>query len=439
MRWLWLLAGGLLGAALRSSGSGREESHPAPEISSEPSPQPEDLQRQLQQRQAEWELRLAQLEQQEWELRSRLEAVAGLTREQALEQLFQEVRLRERERVSRVAREEWQSLASRQICQAMQRVVVEEVAEHSLSTLGLPAEDYKGRIIGKEGRNLRLFESLTGVELLLDDAPGVVTLSCFDPWRRELALRALRRLVEDGRIQPTRIEEAVSQARTEMERVLLEKGSEAAQEAELHGLSRELLEGLGRLAFRTSYRQNVLRHSLEVAWLAARLAEELGADVEVCRRAGLLHDIGKGLASGGAHALSGAELCRRAGESRAVVHAVEAHHEDVPQETLEATLVQVADAISASRPGARRENAQQYLLRLEALEGLARQVQGVTDCHVLQAGREIRVFVRPDLVDDEHCMRIAQTLAQEIEAQVVSPSPVRVTVARNFSASAQSR
>jgi ribonuclease Y len=326
------------------------------------------------------------------------------------------------------------------ISRAMQQLVIQQTGEHGVTTLSLPADDYKGRIIGKEGRNLRLFESLTGVDVIIDEVPGSVSLSCFDPWRREWARRALAALIEDGRIQPTRIEEAVARARQEMDEVLLEKGRDAAQRASLKGLAKPILEGLGKLAFRTSYRQNVLEHSLEVAWLCSQLGCELGADPEICRRAGLLHDIGKGLVGvQGPHALTGAEFCRRFGESEAVCQAIAAHHEDVPQKSIEDVLVQVADAISAARPGARRENAQQYLQRLVDLEQMASSFPGVQECQVVQAGREVRVFVRPDLVDDEACMTLAQEMATAIEAALPHPAPLRVSVYRHHQVSVQSR
>ncbi|MBS2037761.1 ribonuclease Y [bacterium] len=400
-KWLWLLAGGLAGALLKRP----QQSPPAPvEEKAEPKrPDPEE------------DPRVPQI----------------------LEELVQEVRIKNREYLEQVARKDWEELAARQIAAAMQRLVMHEVSQHSLSSLSLPSDDYKGRIIGKEGRNLRQFESLTGVDLIIDDVPNTVTLSCFDPFRRELARLALERLIQDGRFQPQRIEEAVQRARSEMNNQLQEKGRQAGQNLKLKKLHPQLTEALGRLAFRTSYRQNVLEHSQEVAHLCGLLAAELGGDVEVAKRAGLLHDIGKGLTDPGPHAVTGAALCRRFGENPQVCHAVEAHHEDVPQTTLEATLVQVADAISAARPGARRENTQDYMQRMETLERLGRQLPGVLDCQVVQAGREIRVFVRPESADDEECMKLASQLAAEIGSALTRPGPVRVNVVRQFQASAQ--
>ncbi|MFN8612528.1 MAG: ribonuclease Y [Vulcanimicrobiota bacterium] len=406
-KWLWLLAGGLAGVLLGQ----RPQSAPPPEAAPEKQPQPE---KPLPDSPPE-DPRVPQI----------------------LEELVQEVKLRNREYLEQVARKDWDELAARQIAQAMQRLVMHEVSQHSLSSLSLPSDDYKGRIIGKEGRNLRHFESLTGVDLIIDDVPNTVTLSCFDPFRREVARLALERLIQDGRFQPQRIEEAVHRARAEMNNQLQEKGRQAVHNLKLKKLHPQLSEALGRLAFRTSYRQNVLEHSQEVAHLCGLLAAELGGDVETARRAGLLHDIGKGLTESGPHAVTGAALCRRFGENEKVCHAVEAHHEDVPQTSLEATLVQVADAISAARPGARRENTQDYMQRMETLERLGRQLPGVLDCQVVQAGREIRVFVRPESADDEDCMKLASQLASEIGAALTRPGPVRVNVVRQYQASAQ--
>lgn len=422
--WLWLLGGGVLGAAWQ----GRTQEKPLPQV---PVGDLESERREL-------EVQRAELEKQKLELAARLETLAQCTREQALSHLLQETRTRQQVELQRFGREDWEQLAATKIADAMQRIAVAQVSDHCVSTVALPSEEYKGRVIGKEGRNLRLFESLTGVDLLVDDTPGVIGLSCFDPLRREVARIALEHLVQDGRIQTSRIEEAVGRARNQIDKVILEKGRQAAQEAEVAGLHPELLKGLGRLSFRTSYRQNVLDHSLEVAWLCAQLASDLGADAEVARRAGLLHDIGKGMTGQqGPHALLGAELCRRWGESAAVCHGVEAHHEDVPQQTLQPTLVQVADAISASRPGARRENAQHYLQRLQSLEAIGLSLDGVVECQVVQAGREIRVFVRPESADDEKCMLLAQQLSQEIESNLETPGPIRVKVMRNFEVTVQ--
>ncbi|MBN9414446.1 MAG: HDIG domain-containing protein [Candidatus Eremiobacteraeota bacterium] len=404
--WVWLLAGGLAGAIL---GRPKPEEKSPEKPSEVPPPAPP----------------------------ARPEPVEDPRTPQILEDLVQEIKIKNREALEQVARKDWEELAARQIAQAMQRLVVHEVSQHSLSSLRLPSDDYKGRIIGKEGRNLRLFESLTGVDIVIDDTPNSVTLSCFDPFRREIARQAMERLIQDGRFQPQRIEEAVQRARSEVTNQLQEKGRQAVSNLKLKKLHPQLNEALGRLAFRTSYRQNVLEHSQEVAHLCAHLAAELGGDVETAKRAGLLHDIGKGLTDPGPHAVTGAALCRRYGESEQVCHAVEAHHEDVRQTTLEATLVQVADAISAARPGARRENTQEYMERMETMESLARRLPHVVECQVIQAGREIRVFVRPDSADDEECMKLASRLADDIGAAVTRPGPVRVTVLRQFQASAQ--
>jgi len=306
--WVWLLAGGIAGALLgRPRLKTPEETKSSEEVPEKPAEKPAD---------------------------KPAEKAEDPRTPQILEELVQEIKIKNREALEQVARKDWEELASRQIAQAMQRLVVHEVSQHSLSSLSLPADDYKGRIIGKEGRNLRLFESLTGVDIIIDDVPNSITLSCFDPFRREIAKMAMERLIQDGRFQPQRIEEAVQRAKSEMDGQLQEKGRQAVNHLKLKKLHPQLTEALGRLAFRTSYRQNVLEHSQEVAHLCAHLAAELGGDVEVATRAGLLHDIGKGLTDTGPHAVTGAALCRRLGESERVCHAVEAHHEDVPQATL---------------------------------------------------------------------------------------------------------
>jgi ribonuclease Y len=412
MGWWWLLMGGALGAGLSRLGSAPQEKAAPPEDTSRPAPTPTPT--------------------------PDLELLASMTREEALQRLLDEVRVKKRQQIEAVERHEWEALAARKISDCMRSVVLHQAAS-GVATVELPADEFKGRIIGKEGRNLRQFELLTGVDLIIDDRPGCVSLSSFDPERREVARMALQQLCQEGRFSSTKMEEAVRMARQNLAAALLERARQAARQARISGLSDALLADLSRLALRTSYRQNVLEHSVEVAWLAHQLAVELGADPELARRAGLLHDIGKGCSEPGPHALVGAQLCRRGGESEAVVHCVESHHEEVPQQRLEATLVQVADAISAARPGARQENAHQYLERMQRLEALARDLEGVEECQVVQAGREVRVFVRPEVVDDEGCMRMAQRLADQIEEQLQGSPPVRVTVVRHLEASARSR
>ena len=409
---------------------------PAPVNQGEPlSEERELLQRELaaaREARAEAESRLAEAER-------RLTELAGLTREEALSRLLDQERGRNLGRLEQLGALEWDKLAASRLTTCMQRLASGVTGENTLSTVALPSDDMKGRIIGKEGRNLRHFEAATGVDVLIDDVPGSVSLSCFDPVRRELARIALTQLVRDGRISAPRIDGAVDAARAQLDAALEERGREAAARAGVAGLKPDLVAALGRLWLRSSYRQNVLDHSVEVSDLCASLAAELSLDVEVSRRAGLLHDIGKGMPEGGpSHARAGATLCRAAGESPAVCHAVEAHHHEVPQNSPEAALVTVADAISASRPGARRESSQTYLQRLERLEQVALSLPGVQECQVVQAGREVRALVRPDEVDDAGCGELVRELTARLEA-LGTPGPVRVTVLRSFQASGAAR
>jgi ribonuclease Y len=290
----------------------------------------------------------------------------------------------------------------------------------------------KGRIIGREGRNIRTFENLTGINLIIDDTPEAVILSSFDPARREIARLTLEKLITDGRIQPARIEEMYEKSKAEVENEIREAGEEAVFEAGVHNLNKELVRALGRLKFRTSYGQNVLIHSLEVAHLAGIMASEIGIDIKVPKRAGLLHDIGKAIDHEveGSHALIGAELAKRLGEGNVVFHAVEAHHGDVEVKTIEAVLVQAADAISAARPGARRENLESYIKRLEKLETLADSFPGVEKVYAMQAGREIRIMVQADSVDDLQSVTLARDIAKEIEEQLDYPGQIKITVIR---------
>jgi ribonuclease Y len=290
----------------------------------------------------------------------------------------------------------------------------------------------KGRIIGREGRNIRALEAATGIDLIIDDTPEAVILSSFDPVRREVARLTLERLLADGRIHPTRIDEVVEKARTEVEAKIKEEGENACLEAQVTGVHPEVVKVLGRLRYRTSYGQNVLRHSIEVAHIAAAMAAELGGDVQLARRAGLLHDIGKALSHEveGPHALVGGDLIRRHGEAPKVVNAVAAHHLDVPQETIEAVLVQVADAISAARPGARRDTIDIYIKRLEKLEKIARSFDGVERSYAVQAGREIRIVVQPEKVDDVQSAKLARDIAKKIETELEYPGQIKVTVVR---------
>jgi ribonuclease Y len=307
-----------------------------------------------------------------------------------------------------------------------------------VSVLPIPSDDIKGRIIGREGRNIRAFEAATGCDLVVDDTPQIVTVSSFDPVRREIARIALTRLIQDGRIQPTRIEEAVERARHEIDDQIEQAGQDASVDAEVQGLHPEIVKHLGRLRFRFSYGQNQLRHSIETSWLAAALAHELGADVEVCRIGGLLHDLGKAVDREleGPHARIGADIARRFGVPRDVVHCIEAHHEEVKPETTEAVIVIVADAISGSRPGARRESVDEYVHRLEALEAIANSFEGVQRSFAVQAGREVRVIVEPDVIDDLAAVRLARDVSKQIEETMQYPGEIRVTVVRETRAQA---
>lgn len=370
--------------------------------------------------------------------------VAGFSVEEAVERLMDKVerenenllakRIREGEKN---AQEEADRIARRVIVTAIQRWAAEQVSDVTVSIVNLSSDEMKGRIIGREGRNIRILESLTGVEFIIDDTPDAVVLSCFDPVRREVARLALEKLVSDGRIHPARIEEMVDKARLEIEERIVDEGEEALRTVGLADMDPELTKFLGRLAFRSSYGQNVLSHSIEVAFLSAQMAAEIGADVDLAKRAGLLHDIGKvavestdGSIAVGPHALVGGRLCRKYNETEEVAHAVEAHHEDVEQETVEAMLVQAADAISAARPGARSARKQTYVNRLENLEIIAERFEGVEKCYAVSAGREVRVFVRPEEIDDKGATILARKVASQIEEEVRFPGSIRVTVIR---------
>jgi ribonuclease Y len=368
-----------------------------------------------------------------------LEKVARMTAQEAkdylLRSLEEEVKLESamfiKEEEAK-AREEAEKRAKKIISLAIQRCASEHVAETTVSVVPLPSDEMKGRIIGREGRNIRTFENLTGINLIIDDTPEAVILSSFDPARREIARLTLEKLITDGRIQPARIEEMYEKSKAEVENEIREAGEEAVFEAGVHNLNKELVRALGRLKFRTSYGQNVLIHSLEVAHLAGIMASEIGIDIKVPKRAGLLHDIGKAIDHEveGSHALIGAELAKRLGEGNVVFHAVEAHHGDVEVKTIEAVLVQAADAISAARPGARRENLESYIKRLEKLETLADSFPGVEKVYAMQAGREIRIMVQADSVDDLQSVTLARDIAKEIEEQLDYPGQIKITVIR---------
>ena len=368
-----------------------------------------------------------------------LERVAGLSRDEAKQILLdrlQEDVTKESALIIKRVQEETKAIAKRRaqeiITTAIQRIVTDHVSDVTVSTVALPSDDIKGRIIGREGRNIRAFEAITGVNLIIDDTPDTVVLSAFDPIRREMARLTLEKLVTDGRIHPGRIEEVYAKAQQNIEDAVMEAGETSAFEAGVTDLKPEMTKALGRLKYRTSFGQNVLKHSAEVAHLCGAMAAELGANVVIARRAGLLHDIGKAMDydASGTHALTAAEFCRKQGESQAVVDAVACHHEEQEPKSVEDWLVLVGDAISASRPGARRETIETYLRRLEALEGIAKSFPGVEKCYAIHAGREIRILVEPDEVDDLESIKLARDISLKVENEMEYPGQIRVTVIR---------
>lgn len=368
-----------------------------------------------------------------------LEKISNFTVEQAKEYLLQQL---EDELVHDKAvmvanydsqiKEECDAKARQYVSLAIARCAADQVSETAVSVVALPNDEMKGRIIGREGRNIRTIETLTGVDLIIDDTPEAITISCFDQVRREVARIALEKLIQDGRIHPTRIEEMVEKAKREVELKIKQEGERAVLETNVHGINHELVKLLGRLRFRTSYRQNVLNHSIEVSLLAGMMASELGVDANLARRAGLLHDIGKALSYEieGSHVQIGVDVCKKYKESPDVIHAIEAHHGDVETRTVVAALVQAADAISAARPGARSENYENYIKRLQKLEEICTSYDGVEKSYAIQAGREVRIMISPEKINDEKMVIVAREIAKRIETEMDYPGQIKVNLIR---------
>ncbi|MBR5991133.1 MAG: ribonuclease Y, partial [Clostridia bacterium] len=368
-----------------------------------------------------------------------LEKISGYSKEQAKAYLLEQLEdTLEHEKAVRIldykerAKDEADSLAREYIATAIQRCAADHAAEATVSVVTLPNDEMKGRIIGREGRNIRAIETITGVDLIIDDTPEAITVSCFDPVRREVARMTLERLIADGRIHPARIEETFEKCKKEVEQTIKQTGERAVVDAGVGNVHPEIIKLLGRLRYRTSYGQNVLNHSLEVSYISGLLAEELGADVKLAKRAGLLHDIGKSIDREyeGTHVQLGVEFAKKYKESEEVIHAIHAHHGDVEPKTVVAYIVQAADAISAARPGARRENIENYIKRLEKLEEIATSFDGVDTSFAIQAGREVRILVKPEQVSDDKMVILAHDIAQKIESELEYPGQIKVNVVR---------
>ncbi|WP_215540442.1 ribonuclease Y [Borreliella bavariensis] len=389
----------------------------------------------------EFEQKEKAIREKEADLVKRLENISGLTREDARKIVIEKVEhesKRDAQVIINKSEQEAQLLADKVakdiLVSTMQRIVTEVSSEFTVASVELPNDEMKGRIIGKEGRNIRALETLIGADIIIDDTPEAVVISCFDPIRKELAKRTLERLVTDGRIHPARIEEVVYNVTNEINSIIQEEGEKVVFDLNIHGLDKRLIRGLGRLYFRSSYGQNVLSHSKETAIIGEILAKEMKLDPIVVKRACLLHDIGKGMESisenSEGHAITGAELAQSCGESEIVVNAIAAHHNEVKPESLEAIVVQIADAISASRPGARRESLNNYINRLKRLEDIAYSFEGVQKCYAIQAGREVRIIVDNVLVNDEKSILLARDIAKKIEAEMRYPGKIKVTIIR---------
>ncbi len=399
----------------------------------------ERRERSLNKRQSTLDRKANELAQIEEKRVAELERVAGMTQEEAKTELLSVIEESARMDMARVLREveaETKEIADRKAREittlAIQRIASEQVAETTVSTVALPSDDMKGRIIGRQGRNIRAFEVASGVEVVVDDTPDAILLTAFDPVRREIARQAMDILINDGRIHPARIEKVISKVSSEMESTLMEAGESAAFEAGVHGLHRNLVKLLGRLKYRTSYGQNQLLHAVETANLAAIIAAELGADVKVARIGGLLHDIGKAISHevDGPHALIGADEAKKYGLQAKVINCIASHHHEVEQECLEAIIVEAADAISGARPGARRESLENYVKRIKDLEEIANTFSGVKESFAIQAGREIRIIVKPDEVDDYQAINLSKDISRQIEENLQYPGQIKVTVIR---------
>ncbi len=402
----------------------------------------------LEQKELAVEARTRELEALVHEQRSRLERIAGLSAEEARREFLRRVEDEARAEAAALGRDIREQAkrtaekdAKRIIAMSIQRVAAEHTAETTVAAVSLPSDEMKGRIIGREGRNIRAFEMATGVDLIIDDTPDTVIVSCFDPIRREVGRRALEALIADGRIHPGRIEEIVRKIQKELEEQLVELGEQAAYETGIHGLHPELIKLIGRMRYRTSYGQNIYEHSKEVAWIAGMMAAELHLDVQLAKRGGLLHDVGKVLThdSEGTHVQLGVEMATKYREHPLVINCIAAHHDDVPHETAESVLVQAADAISGSRPGARREAFETYVKRLTRLEEIAGEFEGVDRASAIQAGREVRVIVVPERVDDARAQDLADSIAKRIESELQYPGQIRVTVIRETRATGVAR
>ena len=396
---------------------------------------------QVNKRQSMVDKRFNEVEKLYAEKLEKLQQISRMTVEEAKAELLEEVEKEARTDMARIvrrleaeARQDGERRARQLITEAIQRVASDQVAQVTTSTVSLPNEEMKGRIVGRNGRNIRAFEQAAGVDVIVDDTPEAVTISCFDPTRREIARRALEQLISDGRIHPANIEKILAEEEKEVMRIIEQAGEQAAFDTGVAGLSSEVLKMLRRLKFRTSFGQNQLVHAVETSMIAGLIAAQIGANVEVAKAAGLLHDIGKAMDHNteGTHALIGAEFCRRHRVNPEVVNAIESHHHETDQQTVEAVIVEAADAISGARPGARRENLEQYVKRLRALEDMANAYKGVSQAYAIQAGREVRIIVKPEQVDDLESVRIAREIAKNIEETMQYPGQIKVTVIREM-------